>query len=185
VQELIGYAKANPDTVNFGNGGVGTSPHMTGVLFARSSGIKLTSVPYPGEQAALLDIIAGRIHMMFANASTALPHVRSGKVRALGVTSAARAAVAPDIPTVAEAGVPGFSAATWLGIVAPAGTPPATIAKLNEELNRVLALPEVSDKLGGHGFAVARTSTAEFGRLMAAEHVKWGTLIRDADIKAD
>jgi tripartite-type tricarboxylate transporter receptor subunit TctC len=96
-----------------------------------------------------------------------------------------RAAVAPDMPTVAEAGVPGFSAATWLGIVAPAGTPPATIAKLNEELNRVLALPEVSEKLSGHGFTVARTSSEEFGKLMVAEHAKWGTLIRDANIKAD
>ena len=158
---------------------------MTGVLFARSSGIQLTSVPYPGEQAAMLDIMAGRIQMMFANASTALPHVRSGKVRALGVTSDARAAVAPDIPTVAESGVPGFSAATWLGIVAPAGTPPAVVARLNDELNRVLALPDVREKLSGHGFAVTRMSTEEFGKLMVAEHAKWGTLIRDANIKAD
>ena len=185
VQDLIAYAKSNPDTVNFGNGGVGTSPHMTGVLFARSSGIRLTSVPYPGEQAAMLDIMAGRIHMMFANAAAALPHVRSGKLRGLAVTSEARAAVAPDMPTVAESGVPGFSAATWLGIVAPAGTPPATVAKLNDELNRVLALPQVRDKLAGHGFTVARTSSEAFGRLMVAEHAKWGALIRDANIKAD
>ena len=185
VEELIAYAKANPGQVNFGNGGVGTSPHMAGVLFARSSGIQLTSVPYPGEQAAMLDIMAGRIQMMFANASSALPHVRSGKLRGLGVTSDARAAVAPDLPTVAEAGVPGFSAATWLGIVAPAATPPATIARLSEELNRVLALPEVREKLSGHGFSVTRTSPEAFGKLMLDEHGKWGTLIRDANIKSD
>jgi tripartite-type tricarboxylate transporter receptor subunit TctC len=185
VAELIAHAKARPTQVDFGNGGVGTTPHMAGVLFAASTGTQLTSVPYPGEQAAMVDIMAGRIPMMFANAAAAMPHVRSGKLRALAVTSDKRAKVAPEVPTVSEAGVPGFSAATWLGIVAPSGTPPAVVAQLNAELNRVLTLPEVAEKLVGHGFVVERTSTEDFGKFMAAEHAKWGRLIHDAKIKID
>lgn len=185
VKELIVLAKAKPGVIDFGNGGVGTSPHMTGVLFGHSSGVQLNSVPYPGEQAAMVDIMAGRVHMMFANASSALPHVRSGKLRALGVTSTERASAAPDIPTVDEAGVPGFSAATWLGIIAPAATPPAVVRQLNTELNRVLALPEVREKLVAQGFAIDRMDTDRYAAFLRAEHAKWGKLIRDANIKAD
>ncbi|WP_332738518.1 Bug family tripartite tricarboxylate transporter substrate binding protein [Hydrogenophaga sp.] len=185
VTELIAQAKANPGKIDFGNGGVGTSPHVTGVLFGLSTGTQLTSVPYPGEQAAMVDIMAGRIHMMFANAASALPHVRSGKLRALGLTSSARSVVAPDIPTVAESGVPGFSADTWLGIVAPAATPAPLVAQLNAELNRVLTLPDVRAKLMTHGFAVAPMDTEGFGKFISDEQDKWGKLIRDANIKID
>jgi tripartite-type tricarboxylate transporter receptor subunit TctC len=185
VKELVAYAKTNPGKVDFGNGGVGTSPHMAGVLFGVSSGVQLNSVPYPGEQAAMIDIMAGRIHMMFANASSAMPHVRSGKLRALAVTSDARAPVAPELPTMPEADVPGFSAATWLGIVAPAATPKPVVTQLNAELNRVLALPEVREKLATHGFTVEPMGTDDFNRFLAAEHAKWGKLIRDANIKAN
>lgn len=185
VQELVAFAKARPGVVDFGNGGVGTSPHMAGVLFGVSAGVRLNSVPYPGEQAAMIDIMAGRIHMMFANASSAMPHVRAGKLRALAVTSDARAPVAPELPTMSEAGVPGFSAATWLGIVAPAATPKALVAQFNTEFNRVLALPEVREKLAAHGFTVEAMGTEAFDRFLVAEHAKWGRLIRDANIKAD
>lgn len=185
VKELIELAKSKPGVVDFGNGGVGTSPHMTGVLFGHSSGIQLNSVPYPGEQAAMLDIMAGRIHMMFANASSGLPHVRSGRLRALAVTGSERAAAAPEIPTVDEAGVPGFAAATWLGIVAPAATPPAVVRQLNAELNRVLTIPEVRDKLVSQGFAIDRMDTSRMATFLRAEHAKWGKLIREANIKAD
>lgn len=185
VKELIALAKSRPGVIDFGNGGVGTSPHMTGVLFGQSSGVQLNSVPYPGEQAAMVDIMAGRVHMMFANASSALPHVRSGKLRALGVTSAERSSAAPDVPTLAEAGVPGFAAATWLGVVAPAATPGPVLKQLNAELNRVLALPEVRDKLAAQGFATDRMDTERYAAFLRAEHAKWGKLIRDANIKAD
>src|SRR5690606_22848755 len=119
VPELIAYAKAHPEELNFGHGGVGTSPYMTGMLFQQTTDTKMTNVPYPGEQASMVDIMAGRIHFMFANASSAVPHVKEGKLRAFGVTSNSRISSAPDIPTLAEAGVPGFSATTWLGIIAP------------------------------------------------------------------
>ncbi|MEJ2801597.1 tripartite-type tricarboxylate transporter receptor subunit TctC [Comamonas sp. BIGb0124] len=185
VRQLIEQAKAQPGEINFGNGGVGTTPHMAGVLFGYSAKIQLTSVPYPGEQAAMMDIMGERIHMMFANAAAALPHVRAGKLRALGVTSESRTPAAPDIPTIAESGVAGFSAATWLGIVAPAATPKEVVTKLNTELNRVLALSEVRTKLAAQGFEIAPMSTDAFGRFMRDEHAKWGKLIRDADIKAD
>lgn len=185
VAELIAQARANPGKIDFGNGGVGTSPHMTGVLFSISTGTQLTSVPYPGEQAAMMDIMAGRIHMMFANAAAAMPHVRSGKLRALGLTSKARSPIAPEIATVAEAGVPGFSADTWLGIVAPAATPAPLVSQLNAELNRVLALPEVREKLMTHGFAVEPMGTDAFGKFISDEQGKWGKLIRDANIKID
>jgi tripartite-type tricarboxylate transporter receptor subunit TctC len=185
VKELIALAKSKPGFVDFGNGGVGTSPHMTGALFAHESGVRLTSVPYPGEQAAMVDIMAGRIHMMFANASSALPHVRGGKLRALAVTSVERAGVAPDIPTVSEAGVPGFSASTWLGIVAPAATPGSVVNRLNDELNRVLSLPEVQEKLIAQGFSIDRMDAGRYAKFLRSEHAKWGKLIRDANIKAD
>lgn len=185
VKELIALAKSKPGFVDFGNGGVGTSPHMTGALFAHESGVQLTSVPYPGEQAAMVDIMAGRIHMMFANASSALPHVRNGRLRALAVTSVERASAAPDIPTVSEAGVPGFSASTWLGIVAPAATPGAVVNRLNTELNRVLLLPEVQEKLIAQGFVIDRMDTGRYAKFLRSEHAKWGKLIRDASIKAD
>lgn len=185
VKELIALAKSKPGFVDFGNGGVGTSPYMTGALFAYESGVRLTSVPYPGEQAAMVDIMAGRIHMMFANASSALPHVRNGKLRALAVTSVERTTVAPEVPTVSETGVPGFSASTWLGIVAPAATPGSVVHRLNAELNRVLSLPEVREKLVAQGFVIDRMDVGAYAKFLRAEHAKWGKLIRDANIKAD
>ncbi len=185
VKELIADAKARPGEINFGNGGVGTTPHMTGALFAHVTGTQLTSIPFPGEQAAMVDIMAGRVHMMFANASSALPHVKNGKLKALGVTSEQRMPAAPDLPTVAEAGVPGFSSATWYGIFAPVATPQPVVAAVNAELNRVLALPEVRERLGTLGFAVQPMSPDAFGKYMLAEHAKWGQVIRDAYIKVD
>lgn len=182
VPELIAYAKAHPEELNFGHGGVGSTPHMAGELFQQATDTKLTNVPYPGEQASMIDIMAGRIHFMFANASSALPHVRNGKLRAFAITSDVRTPSAPEILTLNEAGVPGFSAATWLGIVAPAATPKAAIDQLNAELNRVLSLPEIQEKLAVHGFSIQAASPEQFNRFMLAEHEKWGKLIQDANI---
>lgn len=184
VKDIITLAKARPGELNFGNGGVGTTPHMTGTLFAITSGTRLTSVPYPGEQAAMIDIMAGRVEMMFANASSALPHVRGGKLRAVAVTSSKRLPHAPEVPTMDEAGVPGFASATWYGIVAPAATPRTIVAQLNAELNRVLALPDVQEKLGAQAFTVEPTTPEAFNRFMQSEHAKWGKLIRDANIQS-
>ncbi|MDO9436541.1 tripartite tricarboxylate transporter substrate binding protein [Hydrogenophaga sp.] len=186
VPEIIALAKSKPGALDYGNGGVGTSPYMAGALFGSMTGTKLMSIPFPGEQASMTEIIAGRLPMMFANASAAMPHVRSGRLRGIAVTSATRVDVAEGLPTVAESGVPGFEIGTWLGIVAPAATPPAVIDKLNTELRRVLALPEVKDKLRGQGFVLADNSTpAQFNTFMKAEYAKWSKLIQDADIKAE
>lgn len=185
VKELIAMAKANPGVLNFGSGGVGTSPYMAGVLFNRMAGVDIASIPYPGEQAAITDILGGRVTFMFANASSALGQIRGGKMQGLAVTSAQRVPVAPDIPTMSEAGVPGFDAGTWLGVLAPAKTPDGVVDKINTEVRRVLALPEVKERLGSLGFVLSNDSPAEFQKFTQSEYVKWSTLIRDANIKAE
>lgn len=185
VPEIIALAKARPGMLDYGNGGVGTTPYMAGALFSVMTGGKLNSIPYPGEQAAMTDIIGGRVPMMFANASAAMPHVRSGRLRGIAVTSSARVDVAQGLPTVAESGVPGFEIGTWLGIVAPAGTPAAVVDKLNAEVRRVLALPDVKDKLAAQGFVLADQSVDQFNRHIQSEYAKWSKVIRDANIKAE
>ncbi len=185
VAEVIALGKSRPGALDYGNGGVGTTPYMAGALFSVMTGARLNSIPYPGEQAALTDIIAGRVPMMFANASTAMPQIRSGRLRGLAVTSPARVDVAQGLPTVAESGVPGFEIGTWLGIVAPAGTPAPVVDKLNAEVRRVLALPEVREKLQAQGFVLADQGVAPFNQYIRSEYSKWAKLIQDAGIKAD
>ncbi len=185
VPEIIAMAKAKPGSIDYGNGGVGTSPYMAGALFSVMTGGKLTSIPYPGEQAAMTDIMGGRVPMMFANASAAMPHVKSGRLRGLAVTSNARVDVAQGLPTVAESGVPGFEIGTWLGIVAPAQTPAAIVDKIHVEMMRVLALPEVKEKLASQGFVLSSMTVDGFNKYMVSEYAKWSKLIRDADIKAE
>ncbi|MES2413425.1 MAG: tripartite tricarboxylate transporter substrate binding protein [Pseudomonadota bacterium] len=185
VPEIIAQARAKPGSIDYGNGGVGTSPYMAGALFSVMTGGKLTSIPYPGEQAAMTDIMGGRVPMMFANASAAMPHVKSGRLRGLAVTSNSRVDVAQGLPTVAESGVPGFEIGTWLGIVAPAQTPPAIVDKIHQEMNRVLALPEVKEKLASQGFVLAGMTVDGFNKYMVSEYAKWSKLIKDADIKAE
>ena len=185
VPEIIALAKAKPGSIDYGNGGVGTSPYMAGALFSVMTGGKLTSIPYPGEQAAMTDIMGGRVPMMFANASAAMPHVKSGRLRGLAVTSNARVDVAQGLPTVAESGVPGFEIGTWLGIVAPAQTPAAVVDKIHVEMMRVLALPEVKEKLASQGFVLSSMTVDGFNKYMVSEYAKWSKLIRDGDIKAE
>lgn len=185
VQEVIAYAKANPGVINFGSGGIGTSPHMAGSLFALMTGTQLTSVPFQGEQPSMTEIIGGRVHMMFGNAAAAMPHVKAGRLRGLAVTSSARTAFAPELPTVAESGVPGFEIGTWLGITAPSATPKAVVARLNAEVLRVLDLPEVKDRLNSQGFMTSRDTPEQFTQYIRSEHAKWAKVIKDANIKAE
>jgi tripartite-type tricarboxylate transporter receptor subunit TctC len=185
VKELIGLAKAKPGELNFGSGGIGTTPHMAGELFAAMAGLKLQNVSYKGEQPALTDILGGRLPMMFSNVSAALPLVKAGKLRGLAVTSAARIAAAPDLPTVAEAGVPGYETETWLGLVAAAATPPDVIARLDREVRRAMALPEVRERLVAQSLTLSTATTEQFAAHIRAEHAKWGKLIRDAGIKGE
>jgi tripartite-type tricarboxylate transporter receptor subunit TctC len=185
VQELVALAKARPGDINFGSGGVGTTPHMAGELFASMAGLKLQNVSYKGEQPALTDILGGRLPMMFSNVSAALPLVKAGRLRGLAVTSAARIPAAPDLPTVAEAGVPGYETETWLGLVAAAATSPGVIARLDREVRRAMAVPEVRERLVAQSLTLSAATTEQFAAHIRAEHAKWGKLIREAGIKGE
>lgn len=185
VAEVIALAKARPGALDYGNGGVGTSPYMAGALFSLMTGTKITSIPFPGEQAAMVEIMAGRLPMMFANAASAMPHVKAGKLRGLAVTSAQRVDVAQGLPTVAESGVPGFEIGTWLGVVAPAGTPAPVVAQVHAELRRVVHLPAVRDTLERLGFVREDKDLPAFNAFLAADHEKWAQLLRKAGVKAE
>ncbi|HEY4137833.1 MAG TPA: tripartite tricarboxylate transporter substrate binding protein, partial [Casimicrobiaceae bacterium] len=146
VPELIAYAKANPGKLNFASSGSGTSIHLSGELFKAMTGVQMTHVPYKGSAPALTDLVGGQVQLMFDNLPSSLAFIKAGKLRAIAVTSKARAAALPDVPTVAES-IPGFEASSWFGILAPAGTPPDIIARINGEVTRWLATPEAKDKL--------------------------------------
>jgi tripartite-type tricarboxylate transporter receptor subunit TctC len=185
VQDIVAMAKAKPGELSFGSGGIGTTPFMAGTLLGLMTGTKYISVPFKGEQPSMNEIMGGRLTMMFGNAAAALPHVRNGRLKSLAITSPARVSIAPDLPTVAESGIPGFEIATWLGMAAPLATPPAIVARLNAEVLRVLQLPDVQQRLHAMGFTLSSFSAEEFTRFIRAEHEKWSKVIRDADIKAE
>ncbi|OZI35477.1 hypothetical protein CEG14_10345 [Bordetella genomosp. 1] len=183
VPELIAQAKAKPNEIDFCSGGIGTSPYMTAVLFAQTAGIELHSIPFAGEQACITEMLAERLPFMFANASTALPYIQDKRLRALAVTSTQRAAFAPQLPTVSEAGLKDFEVSTWLGLIAPAGTPPAMVEKINAEVRRVLELPDVREKLVAQGYALSDFSPAAFTRYYQADREKWIAVIDKAGLK--
>jgi tripartite-type tricarboxylate transporter receptor subunit TctC len=184
VKDVIAMAKAKPGTVYFGSGGLGTTPHMTGELFSSVAGIKLAHVPYRGEAPAINDLIGGQIPLMFANLSAVIGNVRAGHLRALAVTSAQRAPAAPEIPTVAEAGLPGFEAATWFAVVAPAGTPGDVLARLNAEVKRALAHSDVKQRFADLGMAGEESTPSALDAYIKSEIAKWTKVIKDADIRA-
>jgi len=185
LKDIIAAAKAKPGDTSFGSGGIGTTPFMAGTLLGMMTGIKLTSVPFRGEQPPLIEIMAGRLTMMFANAAAALPYIKDGRLRGIAITSPSRAAIAPQLPTVAESGVAGFEIATWLGMVAPSATPPAIVARLNAEVVRVLQQPDVKAQLQALGFTLSSNTPEEFTKFIHAEHQKWSKVIRDTGIKAE
>jgi tripartite-type tricarboxylate transporter receptor subunit TctC len=184
VKDVIAMAKAQPGSINYGSGGLGTTPHMTGELFQSVAGIKMVHVAYRGEAPAINDLLGGQIPMMFANLSAVIGNVRAGSLRALAVTSAQRSPSAPEIPTVAEAGLPGFEAETWFGIVAPAGTPREIVTRLNDEVRRVLAQPDIKQRFAELGMTIGGSTSEEFDAFVKAEVTKWSKVIRDADIRA-
>jgi tripartite-type tricarboxylate transporter receptor subunit TctC len=184
VKDVIALAKAKPGTINFGSGGLGTTPHMTGELFASVAGIKMTHVAYRGEAPAINDLIGGQIPLMFANQSAVIGNIRAGQLRALAVTSAQRTAVAPEIPTVAEAGLPGFEAATWFALVAPAGTPGEILTLLNAQVKRALAEPDTKRRFTDLGMTAEDSTPDGLDAYIRSEIAKWTKVIRDADIRA-
>src|SRR6266545_2216806 len=184
VAEFIAYAKANPGKINFASGGVGTSPHLSGELLKMMTGINLVHVPYRGTAPALTDLMAGQVQMLFDNIPGSIGHIRTGKVRALGVTGAKRVAAIPDVPTIGET-VPGYEVSIWYGMAAPTGTPPEIVEKLNQAVNAVLADPKLQARLAELGGEPMPMTPAQFGKLVAEETEKWAKVIRAANIKAD
>jgi len=185
LREFIAAAKAKPGGMNFGSGGSGTSNHLAGELFNILTGAKLTHVPYKGVNLAMQDVIAGRIDFVVIGVPAAAPHVRSGRLRALAVIAPQRLPALPEVPTVAEAGLPGFEVTTWYGILAPAGTPRPAIARLNAELVKVMHSPEMKERLAGIGTDPLTSTPEEFAAYIQAEIGKWGDVIRKAGLKAD
>lgn len=182
VQELIAVAKARPGKLTVGSSGIGTSPQMTAVLFRHRAGINVVDVPFKGGPEATSALLGGQIDYLFAITSTALPHVKAKRLRALGVTSRERTALLPDVPTVSEAGLPGFEAVTWFGFAVPKGTPPAIIDRLNKEIGKILAMPDVKAKLAVQGIDVAGGSPEQFGSYMRDEFAKWGSLVKESGL---
>ena len=183
VSELIAYAKANKGDITFGSSGIGTSPHLNGELFMRMAGFEMTHVPYRGAAPAIIDLIPGRLTMMFNTSGSLMPHVQAGRLRALAVSSGKRFSAEPNIPTVAESGVPGFDVSSWYGLLAPAKTPPAVVEKMNADAVAVLREPDVRQKLENLGLEVVGSSQQQFADFIKAEMVKWGPVIKAANIK--
>jgi tripartite-type tricarboxylate transporter receptor subunit TctC len=184
VAEFIAYAKANPRKINFASGGVGTSPHLSGELFMAMTGVELVHVPYRGTAPALTDLLAGEVQVLFDNLPGSIGHIRSGKVRALGVTASKRVPALPDVPTIGET-VSGYEASVWYGMAAPKDTPPDVIETLNHAVNAVLADPKLQVRLAELGGEPMPMTPAKFGKLVAEETEKWARVIRAANIKPE
>ena len=185
VQDLIAVAKAKPGALSFGSAGTGVASHLAGELFKSAAGVDVVHVAYKGQAPATTALLGGEIAYMFNNPITALPHIKSGKMRALGVSTAKRFAGLPDVPTVAESGVPGFAVSFWMGPLAPAATPRAIVDRLNGEMVRTLKTPEVVERLSPMGLEILATTPDEFGRVIKADAAKWAKAVKDAGIKAD
>ncbi|HPA89442.1 MAG TPA: tripartite tricarboxylate transporter substrate binding protein [Quisquiliibacterium sp.] len=185
VRELIDFARANPGKLNIGNGGTGTAQHLGGEFFTSAAGISAVHIPYKGSAPATNDLLAGVFHAQFDNMVTLIPHVKSGKLRPLAVSSAKRVPILPDVPTIAESGLPGFETGTWYGVIAPAATPAPIVDKLNREINRILTLPDVAEKLNGMGLQAAAMSPAQFSDFLRSEIANYARIIKAANIKLD
>lgn len=185
VSELIALAKAKPDALNYANSGRGTSAHLAGELFKRMAGIEMTSLPYKGGGPAVIDLIAGQVQVYFSTIPAAIAHVQTGKLRGLAVTSSKRVEQIPNVPTVAESGLPGFEVVGWFGIFAPAGTPAPIIGRLNTEINRILKEPQTRDQFAGHGLVPGGGTPDELGTFLKTELTRWGTLIRSIGINPE
>jgi tripartite-type tricarboxylate transporter receptor subunit TctC len=183
VSELIALAKAKPDSISFASPGTGSAPHLVGELFKIVTGIPSVHVPYKGSGTAAPDLAAGHVQFMFDAIAGHQPFIQSGRVKALAVTSPARLAAFPDIPTMKELGFPRVDGTVWYGLMAPAGTPKNIIAKLNAESNRVLAMPDVKEKLTRAGIDAAGGTPEDFGKFIRAEFDKWGPVVKAAGVK--
>jgi len=185
VAELIALAKARPGKLQYASSGVGTFLHLGPELFKSMAGVDILHVPFRGAGPAMIDVIGGHTHMAFAAVPSTIAHLRSGKLRALGVGALQRNALLPDVPTVSESGLPGYAAANWIGIVATAGTPDAIVAKLHREISAIQDSPEVQKQFDNEGAEAVRMSSAEFRDFIVTEMAKWGRVVKEAGIKPE
>jgi tripartite-type tricarboxylate transporter receptor subunit TctC len=184
LRELIDMAKAKPGAINFGSGGVGTTPHMAAELFQLAAGIRMTHVSYRGEAPAIADVIGGQLPLLVANVSVATPQVKSGALRALAVTSPKRAASLPDVPTLTEQGVTGADNESWFSLVAPKATPRDIVQRLNAEVRRALAAPELQQRFAELSLSVNFSTPEELDSTIKSEIARWGEVIRKAGVKS-
>jgi tripartite-type tricarboxylate transporter receptor subunit TctC len=185
VKELIAFAQARPGQINYASAGLGTNPHLTMELFLTMAKLKMVHIPYKGSAPAMVDVLAGHVSVITATMLTGLPHVRSGRLRGLGVTGATRSAVLPELPTIAEAGVPGYEAVQWYGMLAPANTPKDVIARLHRENLAILKLPETRERFAADGTEPGGMGPEEFGRYIRTEVEKWARVAREAGIRPE
>jgi tripartite-type tricarboxylate transporter receptor subunit TctC len=185
VKELVALAKARPRQLNYSTGGNGAAAHLAGELFRSMAGIQIVHVPFKGIAPALVAVLSGEAQLTFASQPSSLSQVKAGKLRALAVTSLKRSPFTPDLPSIAEAGLPGYDTTAWYGIIAPAKTPPAIVKRLNEDVARVLEMPEVKTGLANRSFQILGGSPDEFGAFIKAELAKWGKVVKEAGMRID
>ena len=185
VADLLAQARANPGKLSYSSGGVGTSSHLAGELFKSMAKVDIIHVPYKGNAPAVADLIGGQVQMSFATLTTIVPHVRAGKLRGIAVIGSQRSQAVPNLPTIAEGGVPGFAVNNWIGLFAPAGTPADIIRRLNAEVMKHMQAPEVAARMVQQGERFAPNTPEEFGRFIRAEADKWEKVIKEAGIKAE
>ncbi len=184
VRELIALARSNPGKLSFGSSGSGAASHLSAELFKSMAGVDLLHVPYKGTGQAVTDLVAGHLDLMFAPAQTVMPYVREGRLKALAITGAKRSETLPDLPTVAESGLPGYEAVGWFGLLAPVATPRPTVAKASADVNRVLAEREVREKMLGLGADPSGDTPEEFARFIREDQAKWSKVMKEAGIAA-
>jgi len=185
VKELIALARGAPGKLNYASAGVGSVPHLAGELFKLLAKVEIVHIPYKGSSPAITDLLGGQVSMFFDNMASAVPYVRSGRLRALAITSPKRSSVVPEIPTMIEAGVPAYEAYSWNGVVTAAGTPKAVTERLAKEIRAVLALPEIRERMAALGAEIVGNSPADFSAFMDKESAKWGRVVREANIKPE
>ena len=185
VRELIALFKASPGKYSYGSGGNGSSAHLSAELFKSMAGVDVVHVPYKGASPALTDVIAGRVVMFIGNLPPAMPHIKSGNVKALAVTTAQRSPLVPDIPTLAESGLPGFETVAWFGLFAPAGTPKAIVDKLQAEVARIVREPEIRERIVALGGEPVGNKPEEFAAIVKGDVAKWKKVVKDANVRVD
>ncbi|OWT60128.1 tripartite tricarboxylate transporter substrate binding protein [Candidimonas nitroreducens] len=185
VKELVAYAKANPDKLNFASSGSGTSIHMAGELFKQLAGVDILHVPYKGSAPAETDLMGGQVDMMFDNMPAAWPHVQAGKLRALAVTTAERSKTAPDLPTMQESGFPTFDVSSWFGLLAPAGTPADVVNTLNAAVEKAISKPDVQKRFADLGAVPVKTTPAEFGEFIKSQVDTWAKVVKASGATVD